>query len=393
MIVCLWTNVTRERRRLALVGLCVLAVALGATLFPTAGFGSVPGESAGDGSGGGGGGEQVASTSTSTATPSATPSDRRIPTSNQVDTPTQTATPTPTDKHEQPPPDRSGNPPLGPVGWLLANGLKIAGVGLVVGVAILCVRVFGDRFDGRGPAGDEGGPRAGGTLTLLFSPVRLGKRISQVTMVALVGFSTLTARTLRAAGSVTGTVGSVIGALVPRAWPSGRGALATVRSAAVAPFALLSGLSLSAVPGVFGAVTASGTAEPASTQPTDGRVAASVEPTDDADEDDDGPTTVTEAWTVLTDSVHVDDPDSTTPTEYARAAVRQGLPAEPVGRLAKSFRRVRYGDRRPTADQTAVAVAAAGRIQSALADSDEDGDAPDSDDTSDPDDESPGGVD
>lgn len=383
MIVCLGSNVTTERRRLALVGLCVLAVALGAALFPTAGFGSVPGERAGDSPGAGPDGD---SDGPAGPTSTATPTDRRTPVSDRFDDPTPTATPTPTPTatptdvvDDQPPPDYADDPPAGPLGWLVDNALLIAGLGVVAALGLLAARVFGG-FGDRWLDGDGGaGPGETGPLGLLFSPVRLGKRISQGTMVALVGFSTMTARALTVAGRVAGTVGSVVGALMPRGGSADRPSLADVLGAVTVPFAALSAVSLSAVPGVLDAVTASGTAESASPQRTDGRVAAPVDPTDGEEDGDVGPATVTEAWEVLTEAVRVDDHDSTTPTEYARAAVRQGLPAEPVARLAKSFRRVRYGDRRPTADQTAAAVEAADRIRSALADADEDAETPDAD--------------
>jgi len=383
VFVCLRLNVTTERRRLALVGLCILAVALGAALFPTAGFGSVPGGGAGDGpsagdGGGGGGSDDGPVAPTPTPTRTVTPTDRLGPTGDPVAYESPTPTPTPTEGDEVVA-DPPGDPPTGPLEWTAARLPLVLGVGAVVTICLYALFVLGGRAseftsDAEGERGSES------ALELVFSPVRIVKCISQGTMVALVGFSTLTARALGVVGTATGAVATGVAALTSGRLPSGRGPVEALVRACRVPVTLLSAVSLSAIPGVLGAVTASGASGAPSSQTTDGRAAAPVDPTDDDPEHVADPTTVTDAWEVLTDAVSVDDHRSTTPTEYARAAVEQGFPARPVGRLARAFRRVRYGDERPTADQTAAAVDAARRIRSATADPDEESDAGGSDD-------------
>jgi hypothetical protein len=65
----------------------------------------------------------------------------------------------------------------------------------------------------------------------------------------------------------------------------------------------------------------------------------------DGDDGPDPPESVEEAWDRFTDRVRVRDRRSRTPGELARVAASRGVPSEPVGRLTRTFREVRYGER------------------------------------------------
>lgn len=68
------------------------------------------------------------------------------------------------------------------------------------------------------------------------------------------------------------------------------------------------------------------------------------------------------AWRTMTDRLDVDSP-STTPAEFAAAAVEAGLDPEDVSELTALFEEVRYGGASPTPEREARAVAALRRIE------------------------------
>ena len=60
---------------------------------------------------------------------------------------------------------------------------------------------------------------------------------------------------------------------------------------------------------------------------------------------------VFQAWQEMTAVLDVDDPESTTPAEFADAAVKAGMARDDVETLTDLFRDVRYGEVQPTAER------------------------------------------
>ncbi len=88
-----------------------------------------------------------------------------------------------------------------------------------------------------------------------------------------------------------------------------------------------------------------------------GRAADRIETGADAENE------VFRAWQTMTEYLDVDRPDSSTPAEFAAAAVDIGLDSEAVGELTAEFEAVRYGGESATAEREERAVAALRRIE------------------------------
>ncbi|WP_135820225.1 DUF4129 domain-containing protein [Halostella litorea] len=88
-----------------------------------------------------------------------------------------------------------------------------------------------------------------------------------------------------------------------------------------------------------------------------GRAADRIE--DDVDVENE----VYRAWREMTDHLDVDRPESSTPSEFADAAVEAGMSGSDVGELTRLFEEVRYGGASPTEDREQRAVAALRRIE------------------------------
>jgi len=73
------------------------------------------------------------------------------------------------------------------------------------------------------------------------------------------------------------------------------------------------------------------------------------------------------AWAEMTEQLAVERPASSTPAEFATAAVEAGIDTEDVERLTALFEAVRYGGREPTAERETEAVETLRRIESAYA--------------------------
>ncbi|TKX75735.1 DUF4129 domain-containing protein, partial [Halorubrum sp. GN11_10-6_MGM] len=69
------------------------------------------------------------------------------------------------------------------------------------------------------------------------------------------------------------------------------------------------------------------------------------------------------AWRDMTDALDVDRPTSSTPAEFADAAIEAGVEEEPVTALTEVFERVRYGGEDATDDRERRAVEALRRIE------------------------------
>lgn len=102
---------------------------------------------------------------------------------------------------------------------------------------------------------------------------------------------------------------------------------------------------------------------------------------DDADLDNE----IYRAWSEMTEALAVDRPETSTPAEFAAAAVDAGLDAGDVGELTDLFETVRYGTAEVTPERERRAVDALRRIERQYADADVDAAPPaDSDGTSSP---------
>ncbi|MEF8851311.1 MAG: DUF4129 domain-containing protein [Haloarculaceae archaeon] len=73
------------------------------------------------------------------------------------------------------------------------------------------------------------------------------------------------------------------------------------------------------------------------------------------------------AWAEMTESLTVDHPESSTPGEFAAAAVDAGMDREDVERLTRLFSDVRYGGEEPTPERESEAVETLRRIEAAYA--------------------------
>jgi hypothetical protein len=73
------------------------------------------------------------------------------------------------------------------------------------------------------------------------------------------------------------------------------------------------------------------------------------------------------AWAEMTSSLDVRRPESSTPGEFAAAAVDAGMDRADVDELTRLFEEVRYGDERATEARAERAVAALRRIESTYA--------------------------
>ncbi|MFW5918297.1 MAG: DUF4129 domain-containing protein [Haloferacaceae archaeon] len=93
-----------------------------------------------------------------------------------------------------------------------------------------------------------------------------------------------------------------------------------------------------------------------------GRAAAGIAAADVATEN-----AVYEAWVDMTGALDVPDPETTTPGEFAEAAVDAGMDPVDVRELTRLFEEVRYGDAPVSPERAERARAALNRIESAYA--------------------------
>ncbi|WP_424016524.1 DUF4129 domain-containing protein [Halorientalis pallida] len=321
--------------RVGPVALAALAVFLAAALLPAAGFGSVPSPTPSEASSDAGAdplveflgdlGDRPAPNADPPPEPPAGPS-----------TPTPTPTPTPEDS------TAAADPPDGDGGGPLA---------LVAGTFLATISVVLLALEGKA----RNWPGLGWLPIPAVSVFSIPRAVSQGTVAFLVRVSTGVPRVLADLGAVTD------------AFTRGTGsALAGIgRTLADATAAVSRGLAavVVAVPrGLVGVFAGASDSDATAPDPT-------PDQTDDAEagtEDGPSPATVEAAWLAMVEAVPVERPETKTPGELAAAAVEAGLPAAPVERLTRAFRRVAYGGYRRTEDRTERALAAARRIRRAL---------------------------
>lgn len=102
---------------------------------------------------------------------------------------------------------------------------------------------------------------------------------------------------------------------------------------------------------------------------TIGRVAG--EAADRIDAESDLGNEVYRAWAAMTEQLAVDHPESSTPAEFATAAVDAGMAPDDVRELTDLFAAVRYGESEATADREERAKAALRRIEESYAEAEE----------------------
>ncbi len=330
---------SRERRRAALAALCVLAVALAATLLPASGFGSQPaGVGVGDGGdpsapAGGGGTDPAGQPPEATAPTATTTQDDGSETTDGGETTTTTTTTTTTAAS----PDYDGGD-----GSDVLTGLATALLGLVGAVAIVGFWTGTLAVTGRAAGAIPF------TLTVGGTPIgELVGRVPTRTMATVVALSSSVPRLLDDAASLAGAVGRSLGSVLGAA---GRGSFEALRVGAQGL-----ALTVTAIPRAFAGLAGGvsifssvgnvslpslGRGGSDGSDPA-GRPARAAAADDEADPT---PPTVEEAWEAMRERVPVRNRRARTPGEVARAAARRGYPADAVRRLTEAFREVRYGD-------------------------------------------------
>jgi hypothetical protein len=163
-------------------------------------------------------------------------------------------------------------------------------------------------------------------------------------------------------------------------YPSGGGvdAAETVTRSVDPPTALLVVLGLALIGAVAVIVRASGDEEialetaAATEEPPETDVSAVADAAgraaDRIEADADLENAVFRAWHEMTAGLPVDSPDTSTPAEFADAAIAAGMARTDVAELTRLFEEVRYGDRPATDQRAADATAALRRIERAYGD-------------------------
>lgn len=95
-----------------------------------------------------------------------------------------------------------------------------------------------------------------------------------------------------------------------------------------------------------------------------GRAADRLEAEADVDNE------VYRTWQEMTELLDVDDPGTSTPGEFAAAAVKAGLGRDDVGELTRLFEDVRYGNQQPSDEHERRAIAVFRRIEDRYAEDD-----------------------
>lgn len=338
--------------------LCLLAVVLVGVQFPVAGLGGAP-----DGGGPLGTPVSVADDPGKAVDTTATERDPGVTTDLDRGPATTTRsdeTETPADETETPTPTATDRSTTSAAGTETGSGgggpLELLGVGAALTVALVggyvsltrTRRHHGLFRDGARAAG--GLPVVGGAVSTVVGGAGRGlSALPRRTMRFVIGVSASAPRVLDA---VAGAVGEVAGGLRVAAGSIGGG---LGRAAFRLPAGLASGLAglgralgggLLSTPGglasMFGGFRSDGTQLSEDRPSADARSASDVDP-EEPEPEPEPPASVTEAWERMLEAARLRRHETKTPVEVARAAVRRGLPAEPVGRLTNLFRRVRYG--------------------------------------------------
>ncbi|MFC5971035.1 DUF4129 domain-containing protein [Halomarina salina] len=315
-------------RRAALLALCAIAVVLAASLFPATGLGTYPSDVWSGAPGGppmfGSGGDPVQQP--------ATPAQPQPATEETTTAPTTTYAPA--DNSDPPRDESSSGGGLWPVALLL---------GFVAVLGLALNRLGYER---------RGFWLVHATLPDIppaFVRSALGT-VPRVTMGFVVGLSATLPRLLDDTSTVVAAAGSAVGTVARGA------ARATVVTVTAVPAAFAAGASgltsgigsaLGALPGAVSSLGGQTSRE----WPSSDTAANTSAGDDRADAEARGPLTVEEAWAEMTARVPIRNRSAATPGQYAREAVRRGLPSRSVGTLTRAFQEVRYGDRDGTGER------------------------------------------
>jgi len=357
--------VANDTRRAALAVLCVLAVVLGAGMFPAAGFGANPVPDSGAASDGSSPGDDAGttdgSTTVATGTTTADSDDEGGAGTDAPTTTTTTGRPTTTTAAAAS--DAAGE------GGVVGSLLSLATILLASLLGFLAVTVGLGRHHRRRYPGQWDLPDAP-HLRLVAYVRRVPQTSLSFVMFAganapgiVDGLASGVGNVTRGAGSaasgLTAALSTVGGAVlrVPGGFLAGVGGFARALSSLA-----LSVPSLSA-PSAGGLFGSGGEARPGSDPRSGGR--ADPKPEGDP-EPPEPPASVREAWDRLQADLGVAGADGRTPGEIARAAISRGLPADAVRSLTRSFREVRYGGRPDDGERVSTARQAYERIRSTL---------------------------
>jgi hypothetical protein len=327
--------VVPDADRVGPVALAALAVFLAAALLPAAGFGSVPSPTP-SGAGGGAGTDPLVAFLGGLSDATAPSGDPPPEPPGEPSTPTPTPTPTPEDSTAAA--DSTGGAGGGPLA-------------LVAGVFLVAILIVAVALEGKA----RDWPGLGRLPIPAVSVFSVPQAVAQGTVAFLVRVSTGVPRVLGDLGAVTGAFTRGTGSALAGIGRTLADVTAAVsRGLAAVVVAIPRGLA-----GVFaGARDSDATAPDPTPDPApDGEVEAGDEPS---------PATIEAAWLAMVEALPVERPETKTPGELAATAVEAGLPAGPVERLTRAFRRVAYGGYRRTEDRTERALAAVRRIRRAL---------------------------
>ena len=318
-----------DRQRAALALLCVVAVLFGASLFPATGFGSYPSRDAG---GPTLPGDPTGGTETPAPTPTTTPAGADDPATG---TPTPTPEPNETAASTPAPPDSGDGSSLNWGAVLWAFGLAAGGVLVLAGVR----QRRGRRYPLLGllPIDEARLPESGLPGLLADLPRR--------SMLVVLGVGTSLSPAVDAVSTLADGVGSAL-STGGRSVVRGLGvAVVGVPSELARGFGGL-GRGLGGLFSLSGALASIGSGVTSRDWGADEDDASSANESTDASGAaiDPGPPDVEEAWDAMTDEVRVRHRRAATPTDFARAAVEQGFPADAVETLTTVFREVRYGN-------------------------------------------------
>ncbi|WP_267643658.1 DUF4129 domain-containing protein [Haloarchaeobius amylolyticus] len=357
------TVVAYDLSRAAVAVVAVLTVILAASLLPASGFGTYPagvgagGDAAGPGGPaaggtGGPGGQQPSQTATSTDTPATSTTSTTTTSSDSTDDTTTTTTDRPAGVDSGT--DRGGIN-LGSVVLLFLGLVAFTSIGMVLVVTV-------------GHVERQSRPDFDGWVLKLpgLPPLHIRASfltIPQTTMAFIVGTSASAPQLLdaiggaandfaRGLGAVAAGLGSAAGTLfvgVPAAL--GKGLLSIPRGLGGGLGALTGGFSA-----ISSGVSSRNWLSRSEDTPDDPRgEPADEEPFTDPGAHEPSPPSIEEAWEYMVDQLPTGRNPSQTPTEYARAAIDHGLPADAVQRLTRAFQDVRYGQYPPDDSRTQAA--------------------------------------
>lgn len=364
-----------DMRRAALAVLCVLAVVLGAGLFPATGFGANPVPDSGAASGGtdpgddAGGPDDTATTTAADGDGAGTGTETATTTAadgGDAGSGTETATTTTTKRPTTTAP--AGSDAAGE-GGQTGSLLGLATMLLVALLGFLAVTVGLGRHHRRRNPEQWDLPDAP-HLRLVAYVRRVPQTSLSFVMFAganapgiVDGLADGLGNVTRNAASAASGLGVALSTLGSASLRVPAGVLAGVGGFARALSSLtlsLPSLSTTGAGGLFGR---GGDGRPGSDPRSGGRANP---PSGGEPEPPEPPASVREAWGRLQEDLGVADADPRTPGEVARGAISRGLPADAVRSLTRSFREVRYGGRPDDGERVSTAREAYERIRSAL---------------------------